>query len=325
MQTAEVAFETEKSLPELSSERKATYLNKDPNETYAVFCGDDRQLTPESVAALKEKGVKTPENAIRYYGGAVGIARVTALTIATQYGPEAIATYGGNFVDFTAAVRDRVEAANKVVLGVHSAEGNEGNADHIDENAEAGLGCAYAAGVNVVTEISATNEDVAALAPTEQSRQFKDMVPITSLTAAENAVREQFFGTDQTNRGFDRDDFKTLGAPVAIVQGSHAHSDETVVAINYETDQVTDPAAADKAGLKFYDNDVTQVAEMIMKAFPELKLQPAILLSVMDQDIRATRTALASHDGAADPSRIQLERNGDPKAALAHLESLAIA
>ena len=61
--------------------------------------------------------------------------------------------------------------------------------------------------------------------------------------------------------------------------------------------KVSSPGVANAAEKPFYDNDVTAVAEMIMRAFPELRLNPRIILAAMDHDIRATRAALAAHEG----------------------------
>ena len=319
----EVKIETEPSIPEISTERQATYSRKDPNIEYLILCGDDRNVTAESIAALKEQGFEKPENSIRYFGGEVGIMRVFALAVAVQYGEEVLARYSKDPVQLTDDVNTRVEATNNVRGGIHSAEANEENPAQINEHSEKGVGCAYCASFGGVCSICAHNEAAAELAKSEQSKLFKDNSLVEPVIEANRKLEDHLFDGNGADRGLGRSDFAKLGAPVAILEGPHGASEDLVVVQNF-TDKVSDPGMANESGIRFYDNDVTQVAEMLMRAFPELKLKPRILFAVMDHDIRGVRVALASHDGEADASRLALERYGDPEAAIAYLESLDI-
>src|SRR5690606_19265680 len=73
-------------ISELSAERQATYSERDRTQRCFCLCGDDRCLTAESTDALKREGAASPDNALRVFGGAQGIAHIFAVSIAAQYG-----------------------------------------------------------------------------------------------------------------------------------------------------------------------------------------------------------------------------------------------
>lgn len=307
--------------PEISAERESAFAEKNPDGTYYLFCGDDRNLTPESAEALSSPDTEHPDTAIRYYGGEVGPARVLAVAIAAQYGPEALQAYQGSFADFVQDQSSRISAALKVRLGVHSARDNEGNGSQLDGASEKGIGCAYAAGAQAVTQLSGS-EALVNLGQAEERQLFGEGAGYVDRVAEANrAVESHFSQGGQVSFGLDRSDLQRLAAPVAILEGAHASVDQAVVVMNFHADKISNPRRANETNVPFYNNDVTQVAEMLIRANPDLNLDPRILLAVMDQDIRATREALASHEGKhADDLRV--ERYGDPQAAIAYLESI---
>lgn len=307
--------------PEISAERESTFAEKNPEGTYYLFCGDDRNLTTESAEALAGTETEHPDTAIRYYGGEVGAARVLATAVAMQYGAEALQTYSGSFADFVKDQGQRISTVLKVQPGVHSAHDNEGNATHLDDDSEKGIGCAYAAGAQAVTNLS-SSEALVDLAQTEEQQLFgANAGYVDRVAEANRAVESHFSHGGQVGFGLDRSSLQQLDAPVAILEGAHASVDQAVVVMNFHVDKISNPRRANETNVPFYNNDVTQVAEMLIRANPDLNLDPRTLLAVMDQDIRATREALASHEGKhADDLRV--ERYGDPEAAIAYLESI---
>jgi hypothetical protein len=308
------------TIPEISAERQATFVEKNPDGTYYLFCGDDRNLTEESAAKLRQEGIEDPDTAMRYYGGVVGVARVLAVALAVQYGADALNQYPGSFQDLIKDQEQRIAATQNVKPGAHSAESNEGSATELNSSSESGIGCAYGAGAQVITEIS-SNPDLIALGKAEAPRLSGENESMVDAIAQANQAVAAHFSEGGKSFNLHRHDLEDLEAPIAILEGSHAPVDQTVVMYNYHVDKISNPRTANERGIPSYDNDLTQVAEALILANLELDLNPRILLDVMDQDIRSVREALASHEGkhAAD---LKIERYGDYEAAVAYLESI---
>lgn len=307
-------------VPEVAPNIAATYENKNPNTKYEVGCGDDRPKTSESHTALQQAGTAPETTAmIRYYGAAAGMARVLGVAVAAQ-SPDALAQYSGSFVAFTKEVVDRIEATSNVTVEMHSAESNEGNPAAFNPDSAEGLGCAYAANVGKLADICVRDNGHSDLTITEGTSLLGDSVEHELVKRANDAFGSHFFGTEYGTAGLTRNNYVELGLPTQVLKGSHAKPQDTFVIANFESDKVSNPTLAAQEGLQFYNVDVTQVAEMLMRAFPELNLDPEVLFAVMDQDIRATRVALAGGN-AAD---LELRRLGDPQMALTYLKSLQI-
>lgn len=306
--------------PELSPELQATYEEKQPDIYYALGCGDDRDLTEASRAKLVAENLESLETGayLRYFGARAGIARVFILAMLAKNQGEALKEMGVSFVDVMNKVAEQVEAKNKVVLVLHSAESNEGSTDHFNPESENGLGCAYAANAGALGHISAEFPPHGDLSRIETADLFGN-THNDDLVAGANAAFVRMYFPDPAVAGLSRKDFDDTGAPVQILRGSHAPVDQTLVAINYSPDKVSNPQTAHEQGTPFYNNDVTQVAEMLMRAFPEYDLDPETLLRIMDSDIRSTRTALA---GDAGPAALQVYRIGTPAEAIAHLTNV---
>lgn len=305
---------------EISELKEATFVEKDPKATYYLSCGDDRNLTEESGAALAELGVESPDLTIRYYGAAIGGSRVVLTTLAEQYGEDG---FDGLPDSFTEAVDDfarRAESSSKVRMTVHSAEKNEASTAHFDTDSTNGLGCAYAGGVKVVTELN-QDKSVQTLAAAEFTDMSGESVAQNSIASANRLVSERFFSDMQS--GLTRSDYTELGLPVAIHAGEHAHASEATVVVNFHADKVSNPRHANEEAVPYYDNDVTQMAEIILRAYPEYELDPETLLKVMINDIAATRQALASHDDL-QASDLRLETYGSYHDAVAYLKALEI-
>jgi hypothetical protein len=309
--------------PEISAERQATFVEKNPEGTYYLFCGDDRDLTDESADTLRSPEVEDPNTAIRYYGGAIGLARIAATVIVAQYGPEALSKYEGSFEDFTKDQINRISSTSNVRVGVHSAEGSEGNTTHLDDASEKDIACAYAAGAQKVTQLNA-DPAIIELGKRETRELFGDdnQTELVDIIADANGTIEKYFSrSGEVSFNVDRNGLKNLDVPVAILRGSHAPVASTIVELNFHADKVSNPRTGREAGLKSYVNDITQAAEIVKKANSDLQLQPRLIVAAMLEDIRAVREALASSEGK-HAEDLRVERYGSPEAAIAYLESL---
>jgi hypothetical protein len=306
-------------MPELSPELAATYENKDPYTIYELGCGDDRAPTPESHAALVEEGADATEAMLRYYGGLAGVTRVLILTLLAQERRDLIdKEFSGSFVDVMKNVKSAVEAANNNVrLELHTAEASEGNPAYFDPNSQTDVGCAYAANVATIGAICATDPNHADLTQQESQSVYNTPLTASKVQVANDVLNATYFA-DPDVVGLTREDFTDVKAPIQVLKGGHADPNDTLVAINFTTDKLSNPTKAAAAGTPFYNNDVTQVAEMLIRTYPDFELDPTIMFAVMDQDIRATRAALTGGDATA----LKQARIGDPEEAIAYLKSI---
>lgn len=313
------SHEFEPVTPEISPELQATYEVKRPDIRYPIVCGDDREQTTESQEALQGVGVEQLDTQIRYFGGAAGIERVLALTLIASDHEEKLADLGSTHTDSIKTVIHAVQASSNVTPELHSAENNEGNAAAFDSEREEGVGCAYAASEAAVTTICAEDEAHYALTGEEAQQLYGNTTFIDDVRKANQRYKELRFGDGKP--GLNREDYDEIEAPVQILKGQHAPVDQTLVVINFQPDRVSNPAKAHELGKAFYNNDVTQVAEMLIRAFPEYDLDPELLLAVMDQDIRATRAALA-HGAEGGAAALEVQRYGTPAEAIAYLHDV---
>lgn len=319
-----LAHETENAIiiPETSPERQAAYHEKQPGEKYLYICSDDRGVTPENRALLLGLGVADPDTAIRYYGGTFGLSRVLAVTTVVQHGVEALGS--DNINGFVATSQERIRAANPdVVPTKHTAEANEGNPSRFNPGSEQGLGCAYAGSIGAVTGFN-TDPAVQALAEHEVGAASGAFDPITK---ANEQIVDALFGGDANFQVTRRDYIELDDSPTVVLKGSHAKPIDdgdikaATVVLNYGQ-KISNSRQANEAKVPFYGCDVTQTAEILLRAFPELHLDPPLLLNVMEADIAATRKALVGGEGHA-AEELKLERYGDREEAIAYLESLA--
>lgn len=294
---------------------EAFFRERKDDEVLNIGCGDDRDpAEAENMAWL------------RYYGGIAGMARVTLVTLLLQYGENSIRPFEGKFINFAKEFSNRIESASegKLVAGMHSAEGNEGGLAY-NPHSENGLGCAYAALIGTVTSLNA-DEGVVQLGVVEQGNIFgtTDHLATPQRIADANAnVGKAMFGDHYETFGLTRADYAALDVPVTTLRGKHAPAANTNVVINFTPNKISDPVKAATDGRPFYDNDVTQVAEAILTAYPELDLDPEILLRVMEHDIRATRAALVHHEThEADASRLEVLTLGSANEAIQYLNAI---
>lgn len=316
--------QTVTGIPEISPEREATYENKNVEGTYYLFCGDDRELTEESANALRLEGVEDPDNALRTFGAGAGTARTIATALCANGGSGALESYRGKYMQFIKDSGERLKAAANLIPGTHSGEANEEHSSVLNHDSENGIGCAYAANAQLVTQLN-YSDDILQLA-TREIEQLSGKKPekIEAIALASKEVEAIFSSDGQQTFNLDRDDLRDLDIPTAIVKGSHAKAADTAVILNFHTDKVSNPRKAKEQGIPAYDIDITQECEAILKANPDLNLDPRTLVETKIVDICATRKALAGSEGkeAAD---LHIERYGDYETAVSYLESVKAA
>lgn len=305
-------------LPETSPERAATYEIKDLEQHYHFICGDDRELTEKSAEALSESDTERIEAFLRYYGGAYGITRVLLTTLLAMGQNEIIAEqFGGSFTEATRSVKHDVEKFNNVSLDLHTAEGNEEGSASFNLNSTKAPGCAYGANIAVIGTLCYENEALKQLTRREGIDIEGGDLGLSETVRMANKKFVEHFATEGA-AGMSRQDFAAVDTSIAVLEGDHAKPVDVVAVLNFTHDKISNPKRANSVDKPFYNNDVTQVAELLMRTYPDLHLVPEILFAVMDQDIRATRAALAGGDATA----IRQERLGDPKEAIEYLYDL---
>lgn len=315
----------ELTIPEISETKHATFTARHPDTIYLLGCGDDRSLTPESIEALKQDGIENPEVFVRYYGGALGAARIAGVAIAKQHGREVLDSFYGDFEAFVLDIAERIKDTSNLVPALHSAVANEGNPAHLcTEDSDTGLGCAYAKLLGGVTAlnmddsvVSTASNEARVMTQQEFDEAFTDIVRA-------NGEFAEHFAIDPS-AGFDRQGFRRLGLPSMILAGDHAavRSNSVTAVINFMPDAVSSPNKANNTDEPFYNNDVTIMAEALIRALPEYNLDPRTLLNIMMEDIAATRQALAGGEDLT-AKELPLERYGDIDEAVAYLEQLHI-
>jgi hypothetical protein len=281
-------------IAKISSELESTYEVFDPNKEYYVFCGDDRPLTTDNLNGLAQEGYADADNAVRTFGGAFGQSRAVAVAMAADGGESGLLSYRGNFVGFTAETAKNVATKSNLVPGIHSANSNEGNTEHLDPASEKGLGCAYAAGAEAVTELN-TNPDVVEFASRIVEMLGSSAHYMESLVVANKKIKAIFSVEGQKTYNMNRNDASLLNLPTAIVIGNHAPVKQARIVINLGADLVSNPRKALEIDMPTYNSDIVIECIALLKAYPNL--DPRILLESKVLDICATAEALASSEG----------------------------
>lgn len=310
-------------IPELSAERQATYSERDRHQRYFCLCGDDRCLTAESADALRRENAASPDNALRVFGGAQGIAHIFAVSLVAQYGIQKLQEItNGDFVEFISTVSTRCDELGYIACN-HSADKNEEDRCNVNPDSKNGIGCARLANAQTIAELN-YSEDIIELGKNEERAIFtaSNDSYIDTIAAANQQIVVVFTDEGQKTFNAGRGELIAAGSPVGLVAGAHAPVGETVVALNFHPNKVSNPRIACERNLAFYDIDVTQIAELVMKLRPELNLQPRIIFEAILQDVRATRKALAASENKA-PEDLKIEVYGRAEDGLAYLNSIA--
>lgn len=314
-------------IPELSRERQSTYTEKNPDLKYFAVCGDDRGLTQESAAMTSKDGYADPNEALRVFGGLEGFARMSAAVIIAQHGQDTfVELFGSGFNSFAKEVGARAESdAVRVSFCNHTAEKNEDDAAKLNLSSDKGLGCAHGANAQLVTELNA-DTGVVARGKSEEHVLFNDQASeeyIDKIAQANLQAARIFSHDGEKSYNLNRDDFVAIQAPIVVVAGDHLPAKSTVVALNFNTDKISRPRLANEQGIGFYDQDVTQIAEAMIRTFPELQLDSRLVMETVIHDVRPTRKALAGSENL-ELEDLEIQTFGDPLDALAYLSSIKI-
>ena len=311
------------AMPEVSEEIKNTFTKIE--YPLVLGCGDDRGCTDESAAALTELGLPMDRAFARLFGGKFGAANILAVAAAAQHGPDFVQRRLGT--DFYALSEELSQRAKQhgVYMLAHSAQSNEDNPAQININSENAVGCARIAALGQVNDIAANNQLAIRVGEADAEAIFGNLETTTSFPElAEKFAQTSniFFGDNPKSFAIARDEIIKTNTQAMVLKGSHAPSEQAKHVINLEWDELSDANEAAVRQIYYYNNDVVVVAAALIKSYPELELDPNILINTMLLDAAATRTALAAGDGAPDPQRIESLRNGDGREALAYLYSL---
>lgn len=307
-------------VPEINSRLTATYEDK-PAGLIICGCGDDRTCSHASSEHIRqETGVNTQGAILRYFGGGLGAARIMLVTLAAQRGREGLAGFKGRDIfELTAELSERAKATANVVFALHSSTGSEGNDRKLNYDSQDPVACAYASQLGGVSTGSFSEVIISASlaeGPSLFGKYYKPDMFHKLADANQLFVSAALNGKE--NFSSSRQDIARSGAPVMLLNGDHARSSRTMSVTNYRVDKISNPDLAHQQGQPFYNNDATQVAEAIIKSYPEYKFDPLTMLMAMDLDIRSTRAALAG----GDPLGLQLQRYGTAQEAVDYLSSL---
>ena len=317
-------YEDKLMMPEISEARKTTFHRLEL--PVVLSCGDDREAKPESITELASLGLPVDRPFLRLFGGKYGAANILAVTTTAQYDPQYTRSkLGHDFHGLAEEVAGRA-ADLRVFMISHSSEGAERDPAKIHPELESPLGCARIAALGKVNQLSARDQLTIRVAEADSESLFGLSGQAAGFHELPGAVAQSshlYFGEQPQNYSISRK--QVAGSPVIVLAKDHAkpEAEGVIHVVNLKSDMVSDVSEAVAKGVYYYDSDVTIAAEVLMRSFPELGLDPRILLNVMLLDQAATRTALAASDGGpADPQRIPSQRYGDGRVALDYLSSL---
>lgn len=307
------------NVPEIDEQLQTIYEDK-PAGPVICGCGDDRTCTHASSRVIEQEFGPPAEGAImRYFGGQLGGARIVLVTLAAQYGEKGLADFmGRDFIDIAADFGQRAKDRANVIFAVHSSTGSEANEAGLNAGSTEPVGCAYASllgGVSAGTFSEAVRHNSLVECPGIFGTDIN--LEIERVCSANRLFVTNIL-SGRHNYSVGRQDYARAKAPVMLLDGSHADNRRTLAVDNFRPDKISNPTAAHNIGRPFYNNDITQVAEVIIKSYPEYKFDPLTLLLAMDIDVRSTRAALAG----GDPAALQLQRYGDARVALDYLSNL---
>jgi hypothetical protein len=338
---AETQTEAQKGYlsPEFVNEREVFYKER----TGAIYlgCGDDRPPTAASstaLAATHPEAMSVNEGYSSIYGGLAGVAKNVIVTGVAQYGPSFITTVDG----FTGAMDtlisySRADSSDKAIIPtLHSAEGNEQSADNISHTEEnQATGCAYAGGVGAtgVLLVDPANAHIRDVARCDQEAVFgQDDEAVDALLKGQKFFVDTYGADFAVNRAqyiaYDTPTETRKAVAMMILAGSHTHAKTSGVISNFDLDKIGDATAAHQQGKDFYREDIAIAAELALRAFPELKLDPELLLRSFQLDSTPVRAVLVAHDsdaslqGKLDPQELPMGVRGNVRRAIKELQNL---
>jgi hypothetical protein len=316
-------YEDNQMMPEINQVLKNTFSNLE--FPVVLSCGDDRGVSQESLDTLVARGLPMDRPFLRLFGGKYGATNILAVATTAQYGLDfAKAKLGSDFHSLADEVANRAADLN-VYMVSHSSQGAENSPAEVDILSDGPLGCARIAALGKVNQLSAKDQLSIRVAEADSAAIFSisgQKAGFHKLPGAFATASHIYFGENPQSYAISRKE--VADSPVMILVRNHAgpEKDGVIHVVNLQKDKLSDVNEAVARGSHYYDSDVTIVAETLMRSFPELRLDPQILLNVMLLDQAATRSALAGGDGPADPQRIPSYRYGDGQEALSYLSSL---
>lgn len=298
-----------------------------------LFCGDDRPATDASADALHASYpdiMDVREGYASIYGGFAGAVKNALVTGIVQHGPEFVQRVGG----FNGMSEKLLRAADSrhdlIIAGLHSAESNEENAAAFNAHCDNPMGCAYCMGLGATSQLTASNTEISDVARADQVHVFGSDAFFDDLKKAHQALLEEATDGQMGDFAIARADYRELGKqlPVQILQGSHTGARTSGVISNFDRNTVGSAAKAHKACQDIYREDIAIAAEYVLRALPEYKLNPEILLRAFQLDSTSVRAVLASHDadpslhGKLDPTALAMGVRGDVQQAIHELSSI---
>lgn len=324
----EALQETETLIPEISQARKETFFKRIPGRKYAKDCSDDREPTSDAVDMFQREYDVELSEMVRRFGAAYGDAFDFAVALVVQSDESILETLPKDFNQFVIDHNALIEAANPDVLQTgHSAAGNEGNSEHFNPSSDKPVACAYAAGIASVSQLG-SKESIADTARQEQHEMFGSDKYVDKIRDAYAAVGQYFFGglIARGETGLSRQDYTDIDMPVVVLEGAHAPhqpneedpESRAITVMNFTIDELSNPSVANSKNIPYYNVDATQVALETMKAYPNVKLDPEILLATISYGSLVTRAALDGNGG----DTLRAQKYGDPQTALDYLRGI---
>jgi hypothetical protein len=299
----------------MPNEREKHFVDIDTLTQIAVGCGDERCVCKNSLKGLESEDGNL-EHFIRCYGGPFGLAHTLMLNIANVKEPNNIGIRNSlsSHKSAVGLVISRLTEAGMVPM-LHSDNSSEGGTVFNGDSDNPDVGCAFAKKLGIITDLM--NRDYVVEASKEYiNSQNGNPSEIESIMHAKWQMVEQ--GVDE-NFNYNRADFCELVNNVAVLDGPHKDAEDTALVLNY-TNKVSRPTP-DKP---FYDVDVKQVAEILIKLFPEIDFDANTLLSSIELQSITTAHALAlgTRKEGSNLEMLALEVYGDRMQALLEIQQL---
>lgn len=317
---------------EFMKAREAFYVPREGK--VFLFCGDDRPATEASADALHTSHpdvMDIREGYASIYSGFAGAVKNALVTGIVQYGPEFVQRVGGfngmseKLLRFASDNED-----DSIIAGLHSAESNEENAATFNAHCDNPMGCAYCMGVGATSQLTVTNPEISDVARDDQVHVFGSDDFFEDLKGAHQTLLEEGTDGQMGNFAIARAEYRELSKqlPVQVLQGNHTGARTSGVISNFDRSTVGSATKAHEAGQDIYREDIAIAAEYVLRALPEYKLNPEILLRAFQLDSTSVRAVLASHDadpslhGKLDPTALAMGVRGDIQQAIRELASI---
>jgi hypothetical protein len=247
-----------------------------------------------------------------------------------ERGSELIQQVGGfeGMLKQVISVMGSDESDQAIIPLLHSAEDNEEADGTFCMHGSSPTGCAYCGGVGatsvLILDESRFFDDGATIASVAEKDQLltfgeRNHVNFSALLMAHQIFLDVATGGVGGNLTVSRQDYIDQinnGVPVMILAGSHASVDGTGVVHNFVLGDIGSANMANQDGLPFYRQDIAQITMAVLRNFPELNLDPEVLMRAFMLDSTPVRTVLASHDaalhGSLDPRNLAMGARGNP-------------